>query len=258
MKLPATLLAAALSLIPVSLWAEDDPVVVELFTSQGCSSCPPADRLLKRLTERGDVIALALHVDYWDYIGWVDEFADPAFTKRQKRYAKAAGRHMIYTPQMIVNGLDDLVGAHDLKLTDLIAAHKEKPARARVRLAENDTELTITIAAHKEKPARARVSLAENDTELTITIAPLSGPLKGPFDVHLVTYEPEQTVKIKKGENAGLSLDYVNVVTSWTQVGTWDGQGETVMETDLGGPLPTVVMVQETGPGEILAAAVAD
>ena len=233
MKLPATLLAAALSLIPVSLWAEDDPVVVELFTSQGCSSCPPADRLLKRLTERGDVIALALHVDYWDYIGWVDEFADPAFTKRQKRYAKAAGRHMIYTPQMIVNGLDDLVGAHDLKLTDL-------------------------IAAHKEKPARARVSLAENDTELTITIAPLAGPLKGPFDVHLVTYEPEQTVKIKKGENAGLSLDYVNVVTSWTQVGTWDGQGETVMETDLGGPLPTVVMVQETGPGEILAAAVAD
>lgn len=233
MKLPATLLAAALSLIPVSLWAEDDPVVVELFTSQGCSSCPPADRLLKRLTERGDVIALALHVDYWDYIGWVDEFADPAFTKRQKRYAKAAGRHMIYTPQMIVNGLDDLVGAHDLKLTDL-------------------------IAAHKEKPPRARINLAENDTELTITIAPVSGPLTGPFDIHLVTYEPEQTVKIKKGENAGLSLDYVNVVTSWTHVGTWDGQGETVIETDLGGPLPTVVMVQESGPGEILAAAVAD
>ncbi|KKK59691.1 hypothetical protein LCGC14_3031870, partial [marine sediment metagenome] len=78
----------------------DQPVVIELFTSQGCSSCPPADELLTRLAARTDVIPLALHVDYWDYIGWRDHFGKPAFTKRQKSYAAVAGSRTIYTPQM--------------------------------------------------------------------------------------------------------------------------------------------------------------
>ena len=99
-----------LGFFPQKSLAEDAPVVVELFTSQGCSSCPPADELLREMSKRPDVIALAFHVDYWDYIGWKDEFAHPGFTKRQKAYAKAAGERMVYTPQMIVHGVVRVVG----------------------------------------------------------------------------------------------------------------------------------------------------
>src|SRR5690606_9121092 len=87
-------------------------VVVELFTSQGCSSCPPADALLSELAAQPGVIALALHVDYWDYLGWKDSFASPAFSARQKAYAKSFGRRSIFTPQMVVQGRQALVG-HD-------------------------------------------------------------------------------------------------------------------------------------------------
>ena len=90
--------------------AQGSPVVVELFTSQGCSSCPPADALLRKLAEEEDVIALALHVDYWDYLGWKDSFATPKFTARQRAYAKKARSRSIYTPQMVVQGEDRVVG----------------------------------------------------------------------------------------------------------------------------------------------------
>ena len=103
--------------------AESRPVVVELFTSQGCSSCPPADAFLHELSQRDDVIALALHVDYWDYIGWKDIFAQPAFTKRQKAYAKAGGRRSVYTPQMIIGGQDHVVGTHEENASALIQQH---------------------------------------------------------------------------------------------------------------------------------------
>ena len=89
--------------------AQDQPVVVELFTSQGCSSCPPADALLHELAARDDVVALAMHVDYWDYIGWKDVFGNPAHSARQRAYAKAGNRRMVYTPQMIVNGENRLL-----------------------------------------------------------------------------------------------------------------------------------------------------
>ena len=85
------------------------PVVVELFSSQGCSSCPPADEYLVELAQKRDIIALGWHVDYWDYIGWEDVFAHPAFTERQKAYARALNERMIYTPQFIVNGVESSV-----------------------------------------------------------------------------------------------------------------------------------------------------
>ena len=100
------------------------PVVVELYTSQGCSSCPPADAFLAReLANRDDVIALALHVDYWDYIGWKDDFADPQHTDRQRDYARAAGQRTIYTPQMIIAGKDHVIGSHPAEVKKLIRAH---------------------------------------------------------------------------------------------------------------------------------------
>jgi hypothetical protein len=103
------LLTACLIILSAPSLAQDRPVLVELFTSQGCSSCPPADALLHKLARRDDVVALALHVDYWDYIGWKDTFAKAAHSARQRAYAREAGRRMVYTPQMIINGADHVV-----------------------------------------------------------------------------------------------------------------------------------------------------
>lgn len=216
--------------LPALVRAQDNTVVVELFTSQGCSSCPPADALFERLSQRDDVIALALHVDYWDYIGWKDEYAKPGFTKRQKAYAYAAGRRSIYTPQMIVNGEEDLVGVRGMELAEL-------------------------IMTHKLAPRRVRLDLLRDSTVLTIQLAPLAEPLTGPFDVHLVRYDPIRRAHITRGENAGRVIDYSNVAAEWTVLGQWDGASEVEMQADLPGALPAAVLVQKPGPGAIVAAA---
>ena len=123
-------LAAALIAIAGGLPARaEGPVVVELFTSQGCSACPAADRMLAKLAGHDDVLALALHVDYWDYIGWEDVFADPAYTKRQKAYAHAVGERMIYTPQMVVQGEERIVGTSPAELMEAIGAHAGEDGR---------------------------------------------------------------------------------------------------------------------------------
>lgn len=206
--------------------ADESPVLVELFTSQGCSSCPPADALLHDLSKRDDVIALALHVDYWDYIGWKDKFALPGHTARQKAYASAAGRRMIYTPQMIINGTDHVVGTHPMDVAELIAIHDAKPAPVELTVTETDNGITIRATAA---------------TRLVAGV-----------EVRLVRYMPEATVAIKRGENAGKTLTYRNVVQSWHDLGLWDGGA--VFETHVTGDLPAVVIFQAENHGAILAA----
>lgn len=223
----AILALCALTATPAM--AQDSPVVVELFTSQGCSSCPPADALLIELSERRDVIALALHVDYWDYIGWKDEYARPENTRRQRAYAHFAGRNMIYTPQMIVNGQDDVVGARAMELVELIEKHKSRAPGAVLQTTRSAGVLMI----HAE-PA---------------------GPLTGPLTVHLVRFTPRKTAHITRGENAGRELEYANVVDDWTVVGSWDGQQPLDIRTALDGDRPAAVLIQTPGPGEIVAAA---
>lgn len=210
--------------------AQTNPVVVELFTSQGCSSCPPADKLMHKLAERDDVIALALHVDYWDYIGWKDEYALPGHTDRQKAYAAEGGRRMIYTPQMIVNGTDDVVGARSMELADLITAHKAVPQTVRLNAGRTGSALVVRI---------------EPD-------APLEA---APLDVVLVRFTPQRHADITRGENAGRSLTYANVVNSWSHLGEWDGRGPLTLNAELDSDLPAVVLVQHKGPGRIVAAA---
>lgn len=209
--------------------AQNDPVVVELYTSQGCSSCPPADAILSELAGRDDVIPLALHVDYWDYIGWADSFADPNHTRRQKAYARAAGERTIYTPQMIVDGQDHVVGARPMHLAELIQAH----------------------AAQKEA---VDLSLVREGDRLRIT-AKAEHPVASPLMVQLVRYEPEATVEIGRGENAGHTYTYFNIVTSWEVIGAWDGTGDFELEAPVSGDRPVVVIIQERGPGRVLAAA---
>lgn len=202
------------------------PVVVELFTSQGCSSCPPADDLLHKLSRRDDVIALALHVDYWDYIGWKDQFALPGHTARQKGYARVAGRRMIYTPQMIINGTDHVVGTHPMDVSELIGLHE-------------DREVAVDLRVE-----RAGQGLA-------ITARPVTG-ISATLDVTVVQYEPEARVEITRGENAGRVLSYSNIVREWHDLGQWDGTGEWETRVDLSPP--AVVLIQEAGFGPILAA----
>ncbi|AKO96520.1 MAG: DUF1223 domain-containing protein [Marinovum algicola] len=202
------------------------PVVVELFTSQGCSACPPADELLHKLAARDDVIALALHVDYWDYIGWKDRFALPGHTRRQKGYAKAAGRRMIYTPQMIINGVDHVVGNHPMDVSDLIALHE---ARSR--------------------PVALELETAGGKTILTLRA---TGEVSGEIQVMLVDYDPEATVEITRGENAGRTISYANIVESWQELGVWDGSAE--FRTELPEVSSAAILVQKAGYGPMLAA----
>ncbi len=230
-----TFMPAAFALIwavaPVSTLAEIKPVVVvELFTSQGCSSCPPADALMVELAQREDVIGLALHVDYWDYIGWKDEYASPAFSKRQRGYARVGQRKMVYTPQMIVNGQEDVAGTRAMKLAELIEKHKDKPR-------------SIALSATRDAGS------------VVVNLEPLGEESEsGICDVYLVRYTPMQSARITRGELAGRELDYANTVDGWRVLGQWDGQSKAEFRADIEGERPAVVLVQRPGYGPILAA----
>ncbi len=210
--------------------AQQEAVVVELYTSQGCASCPPADAFLAQLAGMEGVIALALHVDYWDYIGWKDQFAQPEFTQRQQAYAVAAGERSIYTPQIIIGGVEAVVGV-------------------------NTVDVMMRLQAQAALPARAFVDLARSGDQLVIE-ATTTAP--GLIDVYLVRFKPEETVDIEQGENAGHTIRYVNIVTSWELLDHWAGDGPLRLEVAYEGADHGVVILQEQGPGAILAAALID
>mgnify|MGYP000117870517 CR=1 FL=1 len=213
----------------LDIQGSDIPVVVELYTSQGCSSCPPADEMLHDLAARPDVIALALHVDYWDYIGWADIFADPAYTLRQQNYARVAGASSIYTPQMVIGGQDHVVGAKPMDVMNHIQTHANSPTGTRISLQRSGNRLQIS--------------------------GETSRPLRSGTIVQLVRYSPQETVDIRRGENAGRSISYANIVTQWSNLGEWSGRGGLDLSVDISGTSPIVVIVQEPGPGAIMATA---
>ncbi|MCR8546328.1 DUF1223 domain-containing protein [Salipiger sp. P9] len=227
-RLTSWIAAACCALSGAAAQAEDNPVVVELFTSQGCASCPAADVVLAELGETENVIPLALHVDYWDYIGWPDAFADPAFTKRQKGYARASGRRSIYTPQMVIGGRYDVVGSRPMKVVDAI-----RHAAA--------------------KPALVRLTLTRDGATLLVQAEPL-GTLPMML-VNMVRYTPQARVEILDGENAGHAFTYTHIAHGWQVLGEWDGAAPLEMSVPVEGDDPVVVMVQEEGYGPILAAA---
>jgi hypothetical protein len=203
------------------------PVVVELFTSQGCPSCPPADKLLHELAQRDDVIPLALHVDYWDYIGWKDEFSHPDYAKRQRGYAVQAKRRSVYTPQMIVNGVTDIVGARRM-------------------------ELSKAIAHHANLPSRVELSVNRSGSEILINAQPTN--VDGPLIVRMLRYTPQRSANITRGENAGHTMLYANVTENWTVLAEWDGTTALALTSVVEGDKPVVVLVQQDQHGPILAA----
>jgi hypothetical protein len=160
------------------------PVLVELFTSQGCNSCPPADAFLGELAQRHDVIALAFHVDYWDYIGWKDPFASPDFTRRQRGDVGALRLRSVYTPQMVIDGRADAVGSHRSRVEELIRKSSFVPKLA----------LPLETAGGK-----ARLILPEARFERPATI-------------WLAIYDREERTAVKRGENAGHTLIDYNIV----------------------------------------------
>ena len=204
-------------------------VVVELYTSQGCSSCPPADAFLASLSDDPGVIPLALHVDYWDYIGWADSFASPHFTARQKAYAHAEGSKTIYTPQFIVGGRDRVIGNSPGEVAASIVDVMQNGGLVQLWLERRGDAVSIRAVAVK--------------------------PLSGQMRVQLVRYRPKHDVSIESGENAGHKITYHNIVTSWATVGNWDGRGDFETSAEAPGDQPIVVIVQSEGPGPILAAA---
>ncbi|MEX2519558.1 MAG: DUF1223 domain-containing protein [Paracoccaceae bacterium] len=207
---------------------EPAPIVVELFTSQGCASCPPADEELAELARDPRIITLSIHVDYWDYLGWRDIFGSPAHTERQRAYADFMGERMIYTPQMVVQGGAHVVGSHGAKLRALIDNHRGDKPLARVTLRRNGDLIEIEIA--REDAAR------------------------GSGNVVMAWFTDVENVDIVKGENRGKRLTYHNVVKGWADLGRWDGD-----DTEVVAPLPedadgVAVLVQQAVGGPILGA----
>ena len=202
--------------------------VVELYTSQGCSSCPPADAMLKDLARRNDVIALALHVDYWDYIGWVDDLASPAYTERQRAFARAAGARTVYTPQMVIGGVDHVIGAKGMELMEHVQAHNAAPDPVAVTLNRSGNTLSIN--------AQAR-GLRDN------------------LVVQLVRYQPSVSRDIRRGENAGRVIEYANVVTSWQNIANWNTASPLALQASVSGSQPIVVIVQKGTNGPVMGAA---
>jgi hypothetical protein len=210
------------------------PVVVELFTSQGCSSCPPADAFLGELAGRADVIALAFHIDYWDYIGWKDPFASPAWTDRQHAYKRSLGLHMVYTPQMVIDGRADAVGSERGAVNDAIAA-----------AAAQDDKVAVSIT--RAAAGHYRVAL------------PAAAGLQGlPATVWLAVFERQHVTPIAKGENAGATLTDHNIVRELRPVGRWSGAADEltldVDEATMAGK-GCAVIVQGDAAGPILGAA---
>ncbi|MBE9558341.1 MAG: DUF1223 domain-containing protein [Proteobacteria bacterium] len=236
MRKLATILFALALLAPVqpARAADGNAVVVELFTSQGCPACPPAEAYLRELAGRGDVIALEYHIDYYDYAGWKDPFGDPDFTRRWRGYARALDARYEYTPFMVVSG-----GAH-------VVGSERAEVERRIRLKREQAE------------ARPRLTLKITESDAVVTIDG-DGPV-GIFDIIIATYDGRHETMVTSGENRGKTLVNVNVVRGFQRVAQWAGDPITVKVplSRMAGDGGCAVLLQRAGGGPILAAASAD
>jgi hypothetical protein len=191
-RIAAAMLASAFLAPAVDAADAQHPVVIEIFQSQGCSSCPPANANVNALAQRPDVLALSFAVTYWDGLGWKDVFAKPQFTARQWDYARTFGNDQVWTPQVVVNGRAHIVGNRLEPLQALIAKHDRGAAGPAVSLAGG----TLTVNGTTAKPA----------------------------DIWLVRYDPRAVeVAIKAGENGGRTLPHRNIVRELVRLGSWQG-----------------------------------
>ncbi|MCD6070687.1 MAG: hypothetical protein K0Q80_3081 [Microvirga sp.] len=237
-RLKATLAALAFAAFLQPALAEPPRAVVELFTSQGCSSCPPADELLVEFSRQPDIVALSLPVNYWDYLGWKDTLAHVAFTERQKAYAHSRSDRQVFTPQMIVNGKKSSIGSD----------------RAQVEKA-----IQYTTKGRKALPVNVVIN-EQNDT-VTITVEETPDTTQREAEIWILPVLRSQTVPIERGENKGKTITYANVVRGLNRVGEWRGGSarfEVPLDMARKGGDAYVVLLQGTDaarPGLILGAA---
>ncbi len=232
---PFGLLAAAMAATGLPAAAEPGPrAVVELFTSQGCSSCPPADELFTELAREPDLITLTLPVDYWDRLGWKDTLARHAFTERQEAYADVRGDDDLFTPQAIINGRESAEGAE----------------RDQIERAADATAAGLKVP----------LSVARKGDNVVLSVGAAAGAPKSPAVVLLLPYYASREVAIGRGENARRKVTYTNVVRDIRIVGDWTGAPVTqaVPAAELKDYDGVVVLLQQGSPqkpGAILGAA---
>jgi hypothetical protein len=222
-------LVAAMTVSASSTALAGGKSVIELFTSQGCSSCPPADALLGKLAKEPNLIPLTLSVDYWDYLGWKDTLALHEHTKRQRHYAKVRGDMNVYTPQAIVNGVKYAVGSDAREINNALRNHPT-----------NEPEVPLAVKRDGEN--------------ISVEV----GPGQGKATVWMLAVTSRVEVQIRKGENKGASVTYANVVRAWRNLGAWAGTPlkTSIPVSDLtkSGADAVVVLVQngaENAPGVI-------
>jgi len=237
--LPLAVLATAV-VSSVSTAVAEPRAVVELFTSQGCSSCPPADKLAGELANDPSLIVISLPVDYWDYLGWKDTLAVPGHTKRQRAYAKTRGDREVYTPQVVVNGTMHVLGSDQYAI--------EKAIR-KTRKDASVLALPVTV------------SVANNQISVNVPAAK-DGAAQG--EVWLCPVTKNVPVTVNRGENTGQTITYHNVVRKWVKLGEWTGVARTftLPVKDLGDDTAdqVAVMLQsgtKEAPGPMLGANVA-
>jgi hypothetical protein len=219
---PFAWLAVAALLVPAAARADSRPIVIELFTSQGCSSCPPADKLLGELAQRPDVLALGYHVSYWDHLGWKDPLSSEASTARQKAYAHRLNGDQLYTPQLVVEGTSAMVGS---RRSEVMAALGE---------------------AHPAAVAPA--SFAADRRSVTI------GSGRGSGDVVLVRFALRRATQVGAGENAGRALQDTNGVETFQSLGAWTG-AKASFPVEPPGPGEGLAVLVQAEDGKILGAA---
>ncbi|NCX07586.1 MAG: DUF1223 domain-containing protein [Rhodobacteraceae bacterium] len=203
--------------------AERALAVVELFTSQGCSSCPPADHVLGELAQERDIIALSYHVDYWDYMGWKDIFGSPENSQRQRVYAHRMKKKNVYTPQMVVNGKADVVGSRPMDVAKAVMNAKKRTMPVSVKITPVAQGLLVSAASN--------------------------GLQNGTYDLIAVAITPNAEVQIKRGENRGKTIRYVNVVRDFKPIGQLsNGQARLTLPAVDGAKLAVFVQAQGQGP----------
>ena len=236
---PAPLVAGLLLTTFVAARAAEPRAVLELFTSQGCSSCPAADKLLGEMTTDPSIIALSLPIDYWDYLGWKDTLASPADSARQRAYAHVRGDREVYTPQIVVNGAMHVLGSD-----------------------QSAVERMITQTDQKAGVMSVPVDVTLGGGGLSVKVEAVQNAPGGGGEVWLCPLMRTVPVAIDRGENHGRTITYHNVVRSWVKLGDWTGAESTWnvpmsrIKTD--GVDAAAVMVQEGShdkPGVILGAA---
>jgi len=213
---------------------EKDPVVVELFTSQGCPPCPPAEAYLGELARRGEIIALEYHIDFYDYEGWKDPFGDPQFTHRWRNYARMLGARYEYTPFLVVDGEAHVVGSERDAVEQHIRMNRNK-AKVHPRLVLEVAPETVNIAVDGSGPA-------------------------GIFDVVLAAFDGKHSTVVTAGDNRGKTLTNVHVVRNFSRIAQWAGDPVSVKIplSRMIGDGGCAVLLQRAGGGPILAAASAD